>query len=105
MVKVEGLLQELRKSFRIGQDRELRDRIKIVPEDLKTKWVDLAYRELNGNTNGILQEYINLLKDLDLKLPRKNHSLKNFIYLKALIEVIPEIEKKVNHRLEELKRT
>ena len=102
--KVEDLFQDLRASFRVGQDQELRDKVKIVPEDLKTRWIDLVYRELNGNTNGVIQEYIDLLKEIDLDLPHKNHSLKNFIYLKALVEVIPEIEKKVNQRLEAIKR-
>jgi hypothetical protein len=103
--QVEALLQQLRKSFRVGLDRGLRDRVEIVPEELKARWVDLAYRELNGNTNGIIQKYIELLEEIDLDLPRKNHSLKNFIYLKALVEVIPEIENKLTHQLEALKNS
>jgi hypothetical protein len=103
--EIEVLFQQLRESFRVGLDRGLRDKIKIVPEELKARWVDLAYRELNGNTNGIIQKYINLIEEIDLDLPRKNHSLKNFIYLKALVELIQEIENKLNHRLEMLKKS
>ena len=61
-----------------------------------------AYHWVNGDSNGIIQEYIDLLEEMDFDLPRKNHSLKNFIYLRALVEVIPEVENKVNHRLETL---
>lgn len=103
--RVDELLQKLRKSFRVGLDRRLRDSVELAPEGLKDRWVDLAYRELNGSTNGFIQDYIDLIEEIGLDLPRKNHSLKNFIYLKALVELIPEIEKKVNYRLESLKNS
>jgi hypothetical protein len=81
------------------------DKIEIISNDLKKKWVELAYREINRANNGIINEYIELLENLDLELPRKRTSLKNFGYLKALVELIPEIEEKLNHRLEELKNS
>ena len=87
----------------MGLDSRLRDQVQIIPENIRNKWVYLAYREMNGNGNGIIQEYINLLEEIDLDLPRKKYSLRNFTYLKALVELIPEIENKVNLRLEALK--
>jgi len=77
----------------LGLDKELRDKVEDVPRQLKARWVDLAYREINGRINGVIKQYIELLENIDLDLPRKGHSLKNFIYLKALVELIPEIEK------------
>lgn len=75
----------------MGLDKGLRDKIEGIPEELKARWVDLAYREINGTAKGMIKQYLELLDNIDL--PRKRHSLKNLIYLKALVQVIPEIEK------------
>ncbi len=103
--QVEELLEDLRKSFHLGLDKELRDKIDAIPEELKEKWVELAYRELNGRNNVMLREYIQLLDNVDLDLPRKRHCVKNLVYLKSLVELIPEVEEKLNHRLEQLKNS
>ena len=97
------LLEDLRKSFHVGLDENLRDKVEGVPAELKEKWVDLAYRELNGRNNGMLKQYIEFLDNADLDLPRKRHCVKNLVYLKSLVELIPEVEEKLNHRLELLK--
>ena len=103
--RIEKLLDQLKKSFYLGLNNELRDKIGTVPDDLKTKWVDLSYREISGKSNGLIQEYVDLLRSIDLDLPHKRHSLRNFIYLKELVELIPEIEGKVNSRLELFKNS
>jgi hypothetical protein len=103
--QIEELLEGLRRSFHLGLDKRLIDKVEIIPQELKARWVDLAYREINGRTNGTIQQYIELLENIDLDLPRKRHSLKNFLYLRALVELIPEIEKRLNHRLELLKNS
>ena len=46
-----------------------------------------------------------LLKAIPVDLPRKPYSLNNFLSLKPLLEVMPEIEKVVNHRLTRLKNS
>jgi hypothetical protein len=97
---IEELLDKLNESFHLVLDRGLRDKIKVIPNDVKAKWVDLAYREINGRNNGMLKEYIRFLDNLDLDLPRKRHCVKNLIYLKSLVELIPDIEEKLNCRLE-----
>jgi hypothetical protein len=103
--QVEELLEDLRNSFHMGLDKKLRDRIEVIPGAIKEKWVDLAYRELNGRNNVKLREYIELLDNVDLDLPRKRHCVKNLVYLKSLVELIPDIEEKLNHRLEQLKNS
>ena len=102
---VEKLLDQLKKSFYVALDKELSDKIGTVPEEIKRKWIDLSYREINGNTNGLMQEYIDLLNRIDFDLPHKRHSLRNLICLKELVEVIPEIEGKLNNRLESFKNS
>jgi hypothetical protein len=103
--QIEELLEDLRKSFHVGLDENLRDKVEGVPVELKEKWVYLAYRELNGRNNVMLREYIHLLDNADLDLPRKRHCVKNLVYLKSLVELIPEVEEKLNHRLEQLKNS
>ena len=103
--QIEELLEDLRKSFHVGLDENLRDKVEGVPVELKEKWVYLAYRELNGRNNVMLREYIQLLDNADLDLPRKRHCVKNLVYLKSLVELIPEVEEKLNHRLEQLKNS
>ncbi len=103
--QIEELLENLRKSFHMGLDEKSRDKINVISEELKAKWVDLAYREINGRTDRTLRQYIELLNSIDLDIPRKRHSLKNFIYLNGLIELIPDIEQRLNDRLELLKNS
>jgi hypothetical protein len=103
--QIKGLLEDLRESFHVGLDKELRDKVEGISEKLKEKWVELAYREINGKNNGILKEYIEFLDNVDLDLPRKRHCVKNLVYLKSLVELIPVIEEKLNHRLDELKNS
>ena len=103
--QIEVLLERLNQSFYLGQDKSLRDKIDLIADDLKDRWVDLAYREIDKDTNGMINDYIALLDNLNLVIPRKRYSLRNFIYLKGLIELIPKIEEKLNHRLDLLKKS
>jgi hypothetical protein len=103
--QIEELLEDLGKSFHVGLDENLRDKVEGVPAELKEKWVDLAYRELNGRNNDMLKQYIEFLDNVDLDLPRKRHCVKNLVYLKSLVELVPIIEEKLNHRLEQLKNS
>lgn len=102
---IDKLLDDLRKSFHLGLDTQLREKIHFLPQDVKDKWVELAYRELNGRNNGYLKQYIEFLDNLDFQLPRKRHCVKNLVYLKSLVELIPEVEEKLNHRLDLLKNS
>jgi len=101
----EGLLNSLQQSFHVGTDETLRDKLAGLPDAVKRQWVDLAYRQVNGNDDGSIDQYISLLKAIPFDLPRKNYSLNNFLCLKPLVEVMPEIEKALNHRLTQLKNS
>ena len=101
--QIEDLLQSLSESFYVGQDTRVIDKINDIPQELKSKWVDLVYREITGKTNGMITQYIELLDNISVVIPRKKYSLRNFIYLRSLIKLIPEIEEKLNRRLASLK--
>jgi len=103
--QIEELLGRLKQSFQVGLDENLRDKVEGVPAELKEKWVDLAYRELNGRNNGLLKNYIEFLDNVNLDLPRKRHCVKNLVYLKSLVELVPLIEETLDHRLDALKNS
>jgi hypothetical protein len=102
--EIETLLEKLRLSFYIVLNHRVVNTIHLS-NDMKAKWVELAYCEINGKDNVDISSYIEWLDNLNLKLPHKKQSIKNFIYLKELIELVPEIEKRLNHRLELIKRS
>ena len=103
--EIEDLLNSLRKSFHVGTDGALREDLRGLPDQLKRQWVDLAYRQVNGGDDGYITRYISLLEAIPFDLPRKNYSLTNLLCLKPLVEVLPEIEKAVNHSLAQLKNS
>ena len=105
--EVEKLLARLRDSFYVGLNHEIIDQIDRLPGELRRKWVELAYQEINGGngTRGaVIDQYIAFLSSNDLGIPRQTHSKKNLTYLKGLIELIPEIEAKLNNGLAALKQ-
>jgi hypothetical protein len=101
--EIEVYLNRLRESFYLGLNRTLIDKIDILSAELKQKWVELVYREIDGNTKGIVKEYVELLDRTKLDIPHKRQTSKNFIYFKSLIELVPDIERKLDDRLELLK--
>jgi hypothetical protein len=53
----------------------------------------------------MIRECIELLDSVELDLPRKRHCVRNLVYLKSLVELIPEVEEVLNHQLEQLKNS
>jgi hypothetical protein len=101
--QLEDGLDRLSESFYVGLNQIYIDKIEILSDELKQKWTKLVYREINGRTNGLLKDYIELLDQTNVDIPHKRQTLKNFIYFKSLIELLPDIEDKLNDRLELLK--
>jgi hypothetical protein len=101
--QVEDHLENLEESFYLGLDQGLINKIDGLSDELRLKWTELVYQEIDGKTNGTLKNYIDLLDNTKLDIPHKRQTLKNFVYFKGLIELLPDIENKVNDRLELLK--
>ena len=101
--QLEDGLDRLSESFYVGLNQIYVDKLEILSDELRHKWTKLVYREINGRTNGLLKDYIELLDQTNVDIPHKRQTLKNFIYFKRLIELVPDIENKLNDRLELLK--
>jgi hypothetical protein len=102
--KIEELLGLLKNSFHVGLNRRLRERLPNIPEEVKERWVTLAYQRIESENNGHIDQCIDLLADECVDFPRKSTSRKNLIALKHIVALIPEIEKRLNHRLTDLKK-
>jgi hypothetical protein len=74
-----------------------------ISEAIKNTWVDLAYREFNNRSDGALNDYIEFLGQVRSELPRGRYSLNNLLCLKSLVDLVPEVERRLNGSLERLK--
>jgi hypothetical protein len=103
--QVDALLTKLKESINVVVNPQVIAEIDSIPAETKSRWVELAYQEINGHDNGDIKSYIEFLDNADLLIPHRKQTRKNLVYLKTLIEMIPEIEKKLNHRLDHLKNS
>ena len=103
MAKIVELLDALRESFYVSANDQVVEKINHLPKRLKQEWVELAYKEISGTTDGLLERYIEFLDRKELAIPRQYYIQKNLICLKGLVKLIPEIERRINSRLEILR--
>lgn len=94
--EIQQLLERLRKAFWIGTDKDLVRKMNHLPEDLRIKWPELAYTRFCAENLSLLDEILELLQHPALNIPHKQHTQKIFTCLKALIKIIPEIERRTN---------
>jgi hypothetical protein len=101
--EVLALLNRLERAFWIGLDRDLARRATHLPDDLRQVWPELAYVEFAVDQLGRLEEILNLLDHPALDIPHKNQTKKILTSLKALVEMIPEVEERANRIISSLK--
>jgi hypothetical protein len=80
------------------------DEIDFVPEPVRKKWLRLAYVEMDWNDKEFIQGYIDILDSLSVVLDHRRHSSKNLVYLKSLVELMPELQQKLESNLALLQR-
>lgn len=101
--EIQGLLARLHKVMWIGTDEELAGKISHLPEDLKKTWPKLAYIDFTVDKLVMLEQILSLLDHPDLKIPHKQQTKKVLTALKALVEMIPELEERANRIIFSLK--
>jgi hypothetical protein len=102
--QIELLLERLEESFSVFLDKELIDEIDFVAEPVRKKWIRLAYVEMDRNDKELIQEYIDILDSLSVVLDHRRHSSKSLVYLKSLVELMPELQQKLETNLAVLQR-
>lgn len=95
-------ISNLRESLYFGTDPELVAAFSDMSSPLKERWIDLIYRETGGNDLELLNDLILFLEDLHFHLPHKVKSRKSLVRLKALAEVVGQLEVKANVILREI---
>ncbi|MDR3556785.1 MAG: hypothetical protein P4L55_18690 [Syntrophobacteraceae bacterium] len=94
--EIGSLLERLKISLWLGTNEKLAHRLAHLPDDLKAVWPKLAYMEFTVDKLTELERIIKFLDHPDLKIPHKQQTKKILTSLKALVEIIPEMEEKTN---------
>ncbi len=89
-------IEKLKKSLYIGKDPTLLSNYKKIPEELKKEWIDLIYKDVDYPDPEFLDRISRILEDKTLNLPYQEKSRKSLIRLKALLEIISELEHNIN---------
>ena len=95
-------IQDLKKSLYLGKDPDILAAYQKMSDDLKTKWIQLIYESSNGVDFEHLARLIHILEDPSLELPYQEKSKKSLIRLKALAEIMAELEESTNVVLREI---
>ncbi|MEJ2586215.1 MAG: hypothetical protein P8165_01265 [Deltaproteobacteria bacterium] len=103
--RVNQILQEighLKRSLALGRDQEVLRAFDRIPEPLKREWVDLLYGETDRFDLNVIERLIQILDDSYLDLPYKDKSRKSLTRLKALAEIMGQLEQSTDTVLHEV---
>jgi hypothetical protein len=89
-------IDQLKRSLYLGRDPEILATYNELPESLKKEWVDLIYSDIERLDFKFLDRLIRFLGDSSLNLPYKEKSRKVLIRLKALAEIMGQLEQNTN---------
>lgn len=95
-------IDQLKRSLHLGKDPAILARYNKMPDLLKEQWVDLIYRNTDRIDLQFLDKLIHILRNRSLDLPYQEKSRKSLIHLKALAEVMGQLEHNTNLVLQEV---
>jgi len=101
--EVKQLLECLERSVWTGMDENLARGVTHLPEDLRTRWPKLAYVDFTVDKLLVLEEIIEFLDHPALTIPHRQQTKKILTSLRALVEMIPEVEERANRIIFSLK--
>ncbi len=99
---VRDKIDDLRKSLYLGKAPDVLTAYNMIPEPLKTEWVSLLYANSDAVDLGLVDRLMHILESSYLDLPFKDKSIKSLIRLKAVAEIIGQMEEKTNAVLREV---
>jgi len=99
---IRNLIENLKSSLYIGKASELLCNCSMIPGVLKEDWVNLIYSNTDRVDFPFLEALIHFLGDPRLCLPYREKSRKSLIRLKALAQIMDELEKNTNVVLREV---
>lgn len=93
---VRKCIDQLKRALTLGTDPTVLARYDGMPEAMKLKWLDLLYKETGPFDTERLGELIDLLGEPHLSIRHKEKCKKSLIRLKALAEIIAQLEDNTN---------
>jgi hypothetical protein len=87
----------------LGTNKDLASRMDHLPDDLRSIWPELAYVDFTVDKLMTLEKILDFLDHPDLKIPHKQQTKKILTSLKALVEMIPEVEERTNRIIHSLR--
>jgi hypothetical protein len=97
------LLDRLEQLMWVGLDQNLADNVGSLPDDLKSSWKQIAYTQFSADRLDLLDDILIFLEHPALEIPHKQQTKKILTSLKALVDIIPEMEKRANRMILSLK--
>ena len=94
--EIRNQIGQLKKSLYLGQDPCILSAYNNMSEPLKSEWTELIYRNTESIDFQFLDRLIHILEDSSLDLPYQRKSRKSLIRLKALAEIIGQLEDNTN---------
>jgi hypothetical protein len=99
---VRDRIDDLRKSLYLGLAPDVLTAYNMIPEPVKAEWVSLLYENSDAVDLGHVDRLVQILDSGYLDLPFKDKSIKSLIRLKAVAEIIGQMEEKTNAVLREV---
>ena len=94
--EVRRRIDQLKRSLHLGSDPDIVGAYTEMPEVLKREWVDLIYRNIENADFRPLNNLTRILENPALNLPYKEKSKKSITRLKALAEIMGQLENRTN---------
>jgi hypothetical protein len=95
-------IDDLKKSLYLGKAPDVLAAYNSIPEHVKTEWVNLLYANSDAVDLDLVDRLVHVLESSYLDLPFKDKSVKSLIRLKAVAEIIGQMEEKTNVVLREV---
>ena len=95
-------IEALKNSLYLGKDPRILKDYATMPDSLKSRWVDLLYRNTDRLDFQYLEELIRILENPGLDLPGQSKSRKTLFRLKTLAEIMEQLEKNTNDVLSQV---
>lgn len=90
------LLDQLQEALHMGKNCQLIDKLDHLPRDLIEKWVRVAYIYFTPDKLNLLEDILQVLDHPELPVCHKQQIKKVIKSLKALVELVPEVEERAN---------
>lgn len=101
--EIQSLLARLQRVVWLGTEEEIARNMPHLTDDIKREWPRIAYTDFTVDKVFMLDHIIEFLENPSLSIPHKQQTKKVLIALKALVEMIPEVEERANRIIHSLK--